>query len=94
MWPSFDKRNALQAMAVSIGERKRKFDGREYDTFPPLPCTPKELDMLLDKWITDGVFKPSQVSKEPTEEDRRDPRFYRFTIMCSILPQNVGHSVD
>jgi len=50
--------------------------------------------MLLDKWIADGVFKPSQVSKEPTEEERRDLRFYRFTIMCSILPQNVGHSVD
>jgi len=30
--PSPDKRNAPQAMAVSIGERRRKTDGREYDT--------------------------------------------------------------
>ena len=37
--PSFDKRNAPQAMAVSIGERRRKTEGREYDTPPPISCT-------------------------------------------------------
>ena len=66
MKPSSDKRNASQAMASSIGERRRKTDGREYDTSPPIPCTPKELDVLLDKWIANGVFKPNQVSREPT----------------------------
>ena len=74
--PSLDKRNAPQAMAVSTSERRRKTNGREYDTPPPIPCTPKELDVLLDKWIADGIFKPNQVSKEPTEEERRDPRFF------------------
>ncbi|XP_030923006.1 uncharacterized protein LOC115949881 [Quercus lobata] len=67
-----------EAIAVSTGERKKKTEGREYDTPPPIPCTPKELDVLLDKWISDGIFKPNQVSKEPTEEERRDPRFYRL----------------
>ena len=38
----------------------------------------KELDVLLDKWIADRVFKPNQVSREPIEEERRDPRFYRL----------------
>ena len=56
-------------MVVSTNERKRKSDGREYDAPPPLPCTPKELDVLLDKWIADEVFKPNQVSREPTEEE-------------------------
>ena len=46
--PSSDKRNTPQAMVVSTGERKRKSDGREYDTPPPLPYTIKELDVLLD----------------------------------------------
>ena len=59
MRPSSNKRNAPQAIAVSTGERKRKDDGTEYDTPPPLPYTPKELDVLLDKWIADGVFKPN-----------------------------------
>ena len=76
--PSLDKRNALQAIAVSTSERRRKTDGREYDTPPPIPYTPKELDVLQDKWIVDGVFKPNQVSREPTEEEQREPRFYRL----------------
>ena len=62
-------------MVVSTGERKRKVDEREYDTPPPLPCTLKELNVLLDKWIADRVLKPNQVSREPTEVERRDPRF-------------------
>ena len=62
-------------MVVSTSERKRKADRKESDTPLPLPCTPKELNVLLDKWIADGVFKPNQVSREPTEEEQRDPRF-------------------
>ena len=65
-------------MKVSIENQRRKIEGREYDTFPPLPCTPKELDVLLDKWIADEIFKPNQVSREPTEEERRDPRLCRL----------------
>ena len=83
-------------MVLSIGERKRKADGREYDTPPPLPCTPKELDVLLDKWIADGVFKPNQVSREPIEEEWRDPRFCRLhnyvqhpTVKCWALHRLV-----
>ena len=62
-------------MAASTSKRKRKSDKREYETPPPLPFILKELDLLLDKWIADGVFKPNQVSRKPTEEERRDPRF-------------------
>ncbi|XP_075670331.1 uncharacterized protein LOC142640121 [Castanea sativa] len=76
--PSSDKRSAPQAMAASTNERKRKTDGREYDTPLPIPCTPKELDVLLDKWIADGIFKPNQAAREPTDEERRDPRFCRL----------------
>ena len=65
-------------MAVSIGERKRKADGREYETPLPLLCTLKELDVLLDKWIAEGVFKPNQVSRESIEEERRDLCFFRL----------------
>ena len=54
-----EQRNTPQAMAASTSKRKRKFGGKEYKTPPLLPCTPKELDMLLDKWIVDGVFKPN-----------------------------------
>ena len=76
--PSADKRSAPQAITVSIGEWRRKTKGKEYDTPLPIPCTPKELDVLLDKWIVDKVFKPNQVSRKPTEEERRDPCFCRL----------------
>ena len=65
-------------MAVSTGERRRKIEGREYDTPLPILCTLKELDVMLDKWIADEIFKPYQVSREPMEEERRDPRFCRL----------------
>ena len=82
MRPSSDRpkeqRPTPQAIAVSTNERKRKSEGKEYGTLLPLPCTLMELDVLLDKWIADGVFKPNQVSREPTEEERRDPRFYHL----------------
>ena len=78
MKPSSDKRNSSQAMVVSIGERRRKTDGKEYDTPLPILCTPKEIDVLLDKWIVDEVFQPNQVSREPIEEERRDPHFCRL----------------
>ena len=80
--PSFDKhkerKSTPQAMTLSVDEKKRKSEGREYESPPPIPCTPKELDVLLDKWIADGVFKPNHVSREPTEEERRDPHFCRL----------------
>ena len=41
----FGQKKRGQAMVVSTGERRRKTDGREYDTPPPIPCTPKELDL-------------------------------------------------
>ena len=75
---------------MSIGERRRKTNGREYDTPPPIPCTPKELNALLDKWIADRVFKPNQVSRKPTEEERRALAFGVCTTTCNILSQNVG----
>ena len=87
-------------MAVSTGKGRRKTDGREYDTPPPIPCTPKELDVLQDKWIVDRVFKPNQVSKEPTEEEQRDPRFYHLhnyvqhpTVECWALCRLVHRRI-
>ena len=47
-------------MVVSTGEKKRKSGGRENENLPSIPCTPKELDVLLYKWIADGVFKSFQ----------------------------------
>ena len=85
---------------MSTGERRRKTDGREYDTPPPRPCTPKELNALLDKWIANGIFKLNQVSREPIEEERRDPHFCCLhnymqhpTAECWALRRLVYHRI-
>ena len=87
-------------MAVSTGERKRKSDGRECETHKPLPSTLKELDVLLDKWNADGVFKPNQVSRVPTKEEWRDLCFRRLhnyvqhpTVECWALCRVVHHII-
>ena len=53
---------------MSTGEKRKKSKGREYESPPPIPCMPKELDVLLDKWMADRVFKSNNVSREPTED--------------------------
>ena len=48
----------------------------------------------------DGVFKPNQVSKEPTEEKQKDPRFCRLhnyvkhlTAKCWALRRLVHYRI-
>ena len=81
-------------MVVSTDERKRKFDKREYDSPPPLPCTPKELDVLLNKWIVDGVLSLTKFPESPPKKSGETRVFATCTILCNILPQNTGHSAD
>ena len=56
--------------------------------------------MLLDKWIVDEVFKPNQVSREPTEEEWRDLLFCHLhnyvqhpTTECWALYRLVHHRI-
>ena len=52
-----DPKSSSQAMAVSTNKKRKRPNGREYESPPAIPCTPKELDVLLDKWIAVGAFK-------------------------------------
>ena len=62
-------------MAVFTRKKRKKLDGREYERAPLIHAHRKELDVLLDKWIVDGVFKPNHVSREPIEEEWKDSLF-------------------
>ena len=81
-------------MAVSTSERRKKTDGREYDTPLSIPCTPKELDVLLDKWIADGVFSLIKFLGSPQRRSGGTHAFVVYTTTCNILPQNVRRSAD
>ncbi|KAK9993948.1 hypothetical protein SO802_023651 [Lithocarpus litseifolius] len=83
---SKERKTNLQAMGAYTGGRKRKSEGREYETPSPLPCTLKKLDVLLDKWIVDGINLPKK---------SRETRVSAICITtCNTLPQSVGRSVD
>ena len=57
---------ASQAMTASVGEKRKRPDGKVFEEPPVIPCTTEELS--LDKWIGDGVVRPFTVSRPPTEE--------------------------
>ena len=69
---------ASQAMIASVGKKRKRPDGKVFEEPPTIPCTAKELNHVLDKWIGDGVVRPFTVSRPPTEEERKNPLFCRI----------------
>ena len=56
--------------------------------------------MLFDKWIVNGVFEPNHVSRKPTKEEQKDPRFCHLhnyvqhaTTECWALHRLVHHKI-
>ena len=56
-----------QAMAASMGQKKKRPKGKKFKEPPVIPCTVEELNHVLNKWIEDGIFKPYKVAKPPIE---------------------------
>ena len=69
---------ASQAMTTSIGEKRKRPDGKVFEEPLAIPCTTEELNHVMDKWIGDGVVRPFIVSRPPTEEERKNPLFCRI----------------
>ena len=67
-----------QAMTASVGEKRKRPDGKVFEEPPVIPCIAEELSHVLDKWIGDGVVRPFTVSRPPTEEERKNPLFCRI----------------
>ena len=67
-----------QAMTVSMGEKRKRPDGKVFEEPPVIPCTTEELNHVLDKRIGDGIVRPFIVSKSSTKEERKNPLFCRI----------------
>ena len=65
-------------MTASVGEKRKRPEGKVAKELPVIPCTVEELNHVLDKWIGDGIDRPFIVSKPPTEEARKNPLFCRI----------------
>jgi len=65
-------------MTTLVGEKRRRPKGKVAKELPVIPCTAKELNHVLDKWIGDGIIRPFTVSRPPTKEERKNPLFCRI----------------
>jgi len=82
-----------QAMTTSVGEKRKRPDGKVFEEPRVIPCIAEELNHVLDKWIDNGIVRPFTVSRPLTEEERKNPLFYKIIIMSSTLPRTAGPSI-
>ena len=69
---------ASQTITTSVGEKRKRSDGKVFEEPSAIPYTVEELNYILDKWIGDGMVRPFTVSRPPTEEERKNP------LLCKI----------
>ena len=65
-------------MTTSIGEKRKRPEGKMAEEPPVIPCTVEELNHVLDKWFGDEIVRPFTVSRLPTEEESKNPLFCRI----------------
>ena len=65
-------------MTASVGEKRKRLEGKFTEEPPVIPCTAEELNHVLDKWIGDGIVRPFTISRPPIEEERKNPLFCRI----------------
>ena len=41
---------------------KQKREEEEPEEYLPIPCTDEEMNVVIDKWMSDGVLKPFKPS--------------------------------
>jgi hypothetical protein len=92
-----DKKGPPQALTVSTattasGTKQKNSIEKVYEELPPLPFTAKEMMAIFDKWVKDEVIKLPQITKQPTAEEKKDPKYCRYhrymyhpTVDCQTL---------
>jgi prophage antirepressor-like protein len=66
-----------------------------------LPFTAEEMMAIFDKWVKYEVIKLPQVTKQPTIEEKKDPKYCRYhryvhhpTIDCRTLRWEVNRKIQ
>ena len=75
----------LYAMIASVGEKRKRPNGKMAEEPPVILCTAEELNHVLDKWIGDGIVRPFTVSRPPTEEEKKNPLW----TLCRLLHKKL-----
>uniref|UniRef100_A0A2N9H521 Uncharacterized protein n=1 Tax=Fagus sylvatica TaxID=28930 RepID=A0A2N9H521_FAGSY len=74
------------------GTKRKNPTEKAYEEPPPLPFTAEEMMAIFDKWVQDQVIKLPKISKQPTAEEQKDPKYCRYhryvnhpTVDCRTL---------
>ena len=81
-----------QAMTASVGEKRKRLDGKVFEEPPVIPCTAEELNHVLDKWIGVGLLGCSPCLDHLLKKKERTPYFAESITMLSIPLKIVGLS--
>uniref|UniRef100_A0A2N9G4S2 Integrase catalytic domain-containing protein n=1 Tax=Fagus sylvatica TaxID=28930 RepID=A0A2N9G4S2_FAGSY len=101
-----DKKSLPQTLTVSTatapsGTKRKNTTDKVYEEPPPLPFTAEEMMAIFDKWVQDQVIKLPKISKQPTPEEQKDPKYCRYhryvnhsTVDCRTLRWEVNRKIQ
>ena len=78
-----DKKNLPQTFTVSTtaaasGTKRKNSMEKVYGEPPPLPFTAEEMMVIFYKWVQDQVIELPKITKQPTTEEQKDPKYCRY----------------
>uniref|UniRef100_A0A2N9GEB7 RNA-directed DNA polymerase n=1 Tax=Fagus sylvatica TaxID=28930 RepID=A0A2N9GEB7_FAGSY len=101
---SRDKKSLPQTLTVSTatsGTKRKNPTDKAYEEPPPLPFTAEEMMSIFDKWVQDQVIKLPKISKQPTTEEQKNPKYCRYhryvnhpTVDCRTLRWEVNRKIQ
>jgi hypothetical protein len=101
-----DKKSLPQTFTVSTaatanGTKRKNSTEKVYEEPPPLPFTAEEMMAIFDKWVQDQVIKLPKITKQPTAEEQKDPKYCRYhryvyhpTVDCWTLRWEVNRKIQ
>jgi hypothetical protein len=101
-----DKKSLPQTLTESTittlsGTKRKNPAEKVYEEPPSLPFTTEEMMAIFDKWVQDQVIKLPKISKQPTAEEQKDPKYCRYhryvnhpTVDCRTLRWEVNRKIQ
>uniref|UniRef100_A0A2N9HWS0 Integrase catalytic domain-containing protein n=1 Tax=Fagus sylvatica TaxID=28930 RepID=A0A2N9HWS0_FAGSY len=91
----------ISTTATASGTKRKNSTEKVYEEPPPLPFTVEEMMAIFDKWVQDQVIKLLKITKQPTAEEQKDPKYCRYheyvhhpTVDCRTLRWEVNRKIQ
>ena len=91
----------MSTAATASGTKEKNSTEKVYEEPPPLPFIAEEMMVIFDKWVQDQVIKLPKITKQPTAEEQKDPKYCRYhryvhhpTMDCWTLKWEVNRKIQ